>query len=456
MSAMTEQPTTAGASTPEGPAEPAPPTAANAPATAAPTAVPRRDAALRTIYAGSFTAFVGLAIAEVVYPLLVLGFTGKPLLAGLFGVIQFSALVLASVPVGNLVDRHDRRRILIGGETLRAAVATLLAVTLASGHVWLVEIYVAAAVLGVCQPLGSTRTLALRAVAPDGELTRALSVQQAVSAVAQLAGPALGTVLFSVNRSLPFAAIALGTAISALCAYAVRFDGRPHTQRPSVTGANGATDATGTEVETETDAPAEGPFAGLGIIWHHPVMRATMVFLMLVNLVSVPLDLVMIVQARSEGVPTHFIGLILASFAAGGILGAPFIPRLHARLRPGQVLSCLGLLLTVATAAVAVPLGGFWMAGWLAAVGFVVPAAQVLVDVLILQQVPDHRRGRVLSAVMTFLGLGLPLGAAFGGSMLQVLSPATVLLGTAAALACVTCFALAQRDLRRAEWPAAS
>lgn len=417
-------------------------TPTDATAIARPTAL-RHHAGLRGIYAGSFTTFLGLAAAEVVYPLLILGYTGKPLLAGLFGAVQFGALVLASVPVGNLVDRHDRRRILIATDTLRAAAATVLAVTLAAGHVWLVEIYLIAFVLGICQPLSGTRTLALRAIAPEGQLTRALSVQQVVSAAAQLIGPALGTTLYAVNRSLPFAAVALGAAISALCSYTVRFDGRPHAPRPRITGAH-------------TAPAAEGPFAGIGVIWHHPVMRATMVFLMLVNLVSTPLDLVMIVQARREGVPTHFIGLILAACAAGGVLGAPLIPRLHARLRPGQVLSGLGLLMTVATAAVALPLGAFWMAGWLAAVGFVIPAAQVLIDVLILQQVPDHRRGRVLSAVMTFLALGLPLGSAFGGALLQLLSPAAVLLATAAALGCVTLFAVAQRDLRRAEWPAGS
>ena len=74
----------------------------------------RANRALHGIYAGTFTAFIGLAMAEVVYPLLVLGFTGKPLLAGLFGTVQFTALILASVPVGNFVDKHDRRRVLIG------------------------------------------------------------------------------------------------------------------------------------------------------------------------------------------------------------------------------------------------------------------------------------------------------------------------------------------------------
>jgi predicted MFS family arabinose efflux permease len=244
-----------------------------------------------------------------------------------------------------------------------------------------------------------------------------------------------------VNRSLPFVAIAAGLAVSALCAVLVRFDGRPQ--------AAAEEPATG-------EKRADGPFAGLSVIWRDPVMRATMIFIMLFNLVSVPLDLVVILQAEHEGVPTHFIGMIVACAAAGGVLGAPFIPRLHARLRPGRLLSCFGVLVTTACAAMAMPFGGFWMAGWMAAIGFAVPAAQVMVDVLILQQVPDQQRGRVLSAVMTFMGLGMPLGAAFGGVLLQALSPAVVLLGSAGALACVTCHALAQRTLRRAQWPAAS
>lgn len=403
----------------------------------------RANRALHGIYVGTFTAFIGLAMAEVVYPLLVLGFTGKPLLAGLFGTVQFTALVLASVPVGNFVDKHDRRRVLIVSETVRAATATVLAVTLAAGHVWLVEVYLIAFVLGVCQPLSGVRTLALRAVSAPSQLTKALSFQQVVAGIAQLIGPAIGTVLYTVNHSLPFVAIAVGTGISALCAFLVHFDGKP---KPAAA-----------ESGADDDAEPESPFAGLRIIWSHPVMRGTMLFIMLLNMIGVPLDLVLIIQAKHEGVPTHYIGLILASFAAGGILGAPCVPKLHALLRPGQLLIVLGLLLTLACGMIGLfPLGGFWIAGWLAAIGFAVPAAEVLVDVLVLQQVPDHQRGRVLSAVMTFVGLGLPIGATLGGSLLQVLSPTTFLLGAAVACAGVLVFAISQRALRESQWSSAS
>lgn len=423
------------------------------PRTAIPEPPMRANRALHTVYAGSFTAFLGLTMAEVVYPLLVLGFTGKPLLAGLFGTIQFTALLLASVPAGNFVDRHDRRLVLIVSESIRAAMATVLAVSLASGHVWLVEIYLIAAVLGVCQPLSSVRTLALRSVAPASQLTRALSVQQAVSSVAQLIGPAVGTVLYAVNRSLPFVAVAIGMGVSALCAVIVRFDSKPQPAADSPSPADSRTESDANAAKRE----AESPLAGLRIIWANPVMRGTMLFIMLINLIGVPLDLVLIMLAKHENVPTHYIGLILAAFAGGGIIGAPCIPKLYKILHPGQLLIVFGALMTIALTMTALfQLGGFWMAGWLAAIGFAVPAAQVLVDVLILQQVPDHQRGRVLTAVMTLAGLGMPLGAAFGGSVLQIAAPSTVLCGAAVAMAGIAIFAASQRALRTAKWPSAN
>jgi MFS family permease len=413
---------------------------------AASPGVPR--AALPTVYAGSFGAFVGIAIADIVYPLLILGITGKPLLAGLFGAIQLAALTLASIPAGSFADRHDRRRTLIGVESVRAAVATVLAVSLAGGHVSLVELYLTAAVLGACQPFGGVRTLALRTLAPPERLLRVLAVQQVVGATAQLVGPALGTLLYSISRSLPFAATAVAMAVSALCAVLVRFDGRP--KPPPVPAPAAETDAA---VAAGRDRSADGRLAGLGIVARSPVMRSALVFIMLVNTVAVPLDLVVIVRARAEGVPTHYLGLILACGAAGGLLGAPLVPRLHALLRPGSLLSGFGLVVTLACAAMAPPFGGFVLAAGFLAIGLVIPAVQVLMDVLILQQVPDHQRGRVLGAAGTLFAVGTPLGAMLGGTLLQITSATGVLCGVAGSLGLVTLFAAAQRDLRRAEWP---
>lgn len=398
-----------------------------------------RNPRLQTLNLGAFTALSGVAIADVVYPLLILGFTGKPILAGLFGAIQFTAMVICSIPAGGFIDRHDRRHVLVAGEIVRTLLTTVLAVSLVAGHVWLIEVYLVAAALGACQPFTSVRILALRGVVPAEQVTSALASQQIFSGVAALVGPALGAMMFTLSRSLPFTVIAAGMGVSATCAYLVRFDSRPTT--------------TAGEPEAE-DAGSDSPLAGLRIIWGSAVMRSTMLFITMINLIGVPLDLVIIVDARHQGVPTRYLGAILACFAAGGIIGAPLVPRVHALLRPGNVLAAFGLGAATVIALLAAPFGGFWMAGCMLSIGLLLPAVEILVNVLILQQVPDHQRGRVLSAMMTFMGLGAPLGAAFAGTALQTLSPATVLIGAAALLGCVTLVAVSRPDLRAAQWPA--
>jgi predicted MFS family arabinose efflux permease len=159
------------------------------------------------------------------------------------------------------------------------------------------------------------------------------------------------------------------------------------------------------------------------------------------------------VQARNEGVPTHYIGLILAAFAAGAILGAPLIPMLHRRVRPGWLLIGFVALVTAVLPLLAIPLGGFWMAGCVAVIGMAMPALQVLLQVLIFQQVPDSQRGRVVSAAMMLMSLGMPLGAALGGLLLQLFTPADAILCFAAVTGISTLFAVLQRPLRSAVWP---
>jgi len=413
----------------------------------------------QTLTAGGFSAFTGLAIADVVFPLLILGFTGSPLLAGCFGVLQFLATIVGALPAGMFIDRHDRRRVLIVTESVRALAGMALAATLASGHVWLPQIYLVAIVLGFCQPFGAARNIAVRTVVPDGQLTRALSQQQVRTALAQLIGPAVGAALYAAGRSLPFFVCAAALALSALAAVLARFDGRPKAAQEEAdtpdSHSEDAEKAGGKKSGGKKTGgkSADGALAGIRILWNQPLMRAAMLLIMVVNLIGTPIDLILIVQARHEGIPTHYIGLILAAFAAGSIFGAPLVPVVHRRMGPGWMLINFVGLLTAVLALLVLPFGGFWMAGCFIVIGMAMPALQVLMQVLILQQVPDNQRGRVMSAAMMMMSLGMPLGSGLGGLLLQVFSPGTAILAMAAATGTATLFALFQRSLRTAVWP---
>ena len=153
-----------------------------------------------------------------------------------------------------------------------------------------------------------------------------------------------------------------------------------------------------------------GMLAGLRELWGQPVLRATVVLIMGVNTVGAGLELVVIVILRHQAVPAYAIGLALGIGAAGGLAGAPLVGLLH-RLPPGVLLLVVCGIEVPVMALLAVPLGPWWAAGVLFVGLLGVPALRVLADILIIRQAPPERRGRVVTAFMTLIALGMPAGS---------------------------------------------
>ena len=81
------------------------------------------------------------------------------------------------------------------------------------------------------------------------------------------------------------------------------------------------------------------------------------------------------------------------------------------------------------------------------------PANRVLIDTLVIRQAPPGQRGRVVAALMTLIGLGMPADVAGCGLLLRYLpaQAAMLALATAQLLAVAAC--AARRELRQARWP---
>jgi predicted MFS family arabinose efflux permease len=171
-----------------------------------------------------------------------------------------------------------------------------------------------------------------------------------------------------------------------------------------------------------------------------------------VNTVGVGLELVVIVILRHQGTPAYAIGLALGIGAAGGLAGAPLVGFLH-RLPPGVLLLVVCGTEVPVMALLAVPLGPWWAAGVLFVGLLGVPALRVLADILVIRQAPPERRGRVVSAFMTLIALGMPAGVGGCGLLLQYLPAQTAMLVLAVAMAAVTGYGLSRPELRRAVWP---
>ena len=143
--------------------------------------------------------------------------------------------VVCGLPAGAVADRRDRRRLLIGVETMRMINAVVVAAAIFGG--WVVFAYIAVA--AVIQGAGTASTMlarktATRDVVGQDRLIAAFAQEEARSSVSGIAGPLPGGALYSVGRSLPFGADALSNLVALLCILAARVPrGRHRTDPPA-------------------------------------------------------------------------------------------------------------------------------------------------------------------------------------------------------------------------------
>ena len=405
----------------------------------------RRNKAFQTLWAGSAAATLGISVADIAYPLAILGVTGSPADAGFFAAAQTAGMILAGLPAGHLADRRSPRLILIVAEVGRALVTSVIVAALVLGWLSLPLLLIAGVLLGAGQPMTSTaRMLLVRTVVPEDQLTSALTQDEIRINGAELAGPPLAGALYGLRllaHAVPFLFTAGAFVLSLVSALLVKAE-------PDRGGAKHAQSAP----DQAADGQRSGMLAGLKTIWASPVLRATTMLLAGVNAICVGFGIITVVILRDQSVSSTLIGISLGTAAAGGLVGAALVRPLH-RLRPGVLMITVCGLVVPLLALLAVPYGPWWMAGLLFVAMLGVPSIRVLVDVLILRQAPAAERGRVVGAVMTLLTIGMPAGLAVSGLLLQFLSAQAAVLILAGLLAVGVLLCAIRPELWRARWP---
>jgi Major Facilitator Superfamily len=407
----------------------------------------RRNLRFQTIWLGQTATSLGVSVADVAYPLAILAITGSPARAGLFASIQVLGTLLAGLPAGSLADRYDPRTIVVAADACKVAVTAGVVVSLVTGAVTLPLLLAAAALLGIAATITSSARLVLvRTVVPSSQLTQALTQDEVRQNGAALAGPAIAGALYAVRalaHAVPFLFTMASFVISLLTAVAMKI-------MKGTTAHGDTADKDGPSGQAKDGA--RGMLVGLRAIWGQPALRVAMLLIMMVNTVGVGMDLVVIVILRQQAVPSARIGLALGLGAAGGLAGAPLVKRLH-RLRPGVLLLAVCTLFVAVLALIAVPFGPWWVAFLLFAAMLCLPAVRVAIDILVIRPAPEAVRGRVVAGLMTLIGVGMPLGVAGCGLLLQYLPAQAAMLVLAATLAAAVGYCSVRPELRRAQWP---
>ncbi|MFD0266108.1 MFS transporter [Streptomyces sp. NPDC127106] len=353
----------------------------------------------RIIWFGGLLASLGAQLTILGTPLLVLSETDSPATAGLIVAVFDVVLVLSLIPSGAIVDAVERRRLLLWCRFGVGCGAGTVAAGVLLG--WSVlPLVLAVAIAGAM--LSSLSTPAanalMRAVVPAEQLGQATARLQARSAIAQLGGPALGGVLFSVDRALPF--VVESVCLLSSCIIMLRLRTRSRPDKP------------------ERPMSLRHLGGGLRYIWQQPYLRAVVALLSGVNLAYSGLLLVVVTATERLDPSGRSTGLITSVSGAGALVGILLAARLRAELRPRAT-----LVLSSWACAGAVLLAGFApdlvLFGTAMALGFVAAGAMnVVLGSTGLLATPHHLLGRVQGSA-NFLSMSAqPVGPLLAGLLL--------------------------------------
>jgi MFS family permease len=393
----------------------------------------RRNRDFRLLWSGQVVSVFGSQISRLAYPLLVLAMTGSAGRAGVVGAVAAVPYSLAQIPAGLLVDRWDRRRIMLVCDAGRMVALGSIPLAGVLGRVTYAQVLVVAFVEGT---LFVAFNLAERAgipavVSPD-DLSSAVAQNEAKSQGANLAGPAVAGILFGVARLLPFLADAVSYAVSLVTVALLHSN--LSTTRPG--------SATRRSVRRDLRE-------GFTWMWKQPFFRAGAVLVAGVNPVMVAVSLTIIVIVRGEGASPRVIGLVMACGGAGGLLGAVAAPRLLRHISPNTVVWVCSWVWAALLALMAVLRAPVELAALVATVLFLGPLWNVAMQTTRARLIPNHMLGRASSVTLLIAWSTMPAGSLLGGFALQTIGGAGTMRILAALMAAIALAAVLSPSLWR-------
>ncbi len=390
-----------------------------------------RNRDYRLLWVGQALSEAGASASFIALPLLVLTLTDSAAASGLVLGASAAAQLVVGLPAGALVDRWNRRTVMLVCEAVQALAVGALVIGLWRGAVGVEHVVLVVVVLGICRALSEpAEEAALPAIVPERQLSDAVAMNAARGYLGQLSGTALGGVLFGVGRWLPFAVEAVTHVATFLSLLFIRVPAREREPAPL------------SRFHREVGE-------GLKWVWTQPVVRVVAFCAVGLNLFFQAFYLLMIAIAHREGVPAGQIGIMGAMLGAGGILGALAAPRLHRALRPHRAI--VGVFWVI-TALIPVALfldPGIPTGVLFAAAAFLAPTANTTITTYQLLLTPDELRGRLSSVMGVALGIAAIAGPAVGGLLVEFLTPAQAILTCAAGTGLLTVFATLNPTLRK-------
>jgi MFS family permease len=368
----------------------------------------------RRYWIGEALSNLGTRTGNIAYPLLALALTHSAALAGVLAFSRSAAWFVLALPAGALIDRLDRKKLMVLCDLGSALVLATVVVSLAVDRLTYGQLLAAAIVQGVFAVFFSlSESGAVRHLVADDDLPGAIAQNTARDSAAWLAGPPIGGVLYAVQRWLPFVADVVSYLASAAILLSIRKPFHEAREREP----------------WSARAHAREIRDGVAWMWRQPFVRNAALVVGAANFMSNAGSLLMVIVARERGASAPMIGFMMSAAAVGSLGGAIAATRLHRVFSPRAIVVTYPWLGAAAMLLLVFRQPPLLMGAIFGAWVFFGPTWDAIVEGRRLLLTPDEMQGRASSVVYLLALGGAALGPLVGGALVSGLGGAEAFLG---------------------------
>ena len=361
------------------------------------------------LWSANIFSNVGDGLYQVVLPLLAAQVTRSPALVAGVGVMLSLPWLIFALPAGSIVDRFDRRQIMLVVNGGRLLVLFCLTIAVATDFAILPALYIAALLLGIGETLMDT---ALTSIVPALVSRENLNWANARIAAAQtitntFIGPPLAGYLAGIGFAIATGSSTFLYAIAGLALVLLRGPfGTPSGEL------------------ADTERHIWGYLTeGLRFLWNDRLIRKLTLFTASMNLFWAGWAGLFVLYAVAPGpmrLSEFEYGLLLTAMATGGLLGSMLCDRIQKSIgtRNALVLDFLGTIALVGAPALTANALTVGAATFLA--GFGASIWVILVATIRQRVVPNHLLGRVYSANRFISGGVGPFGVILAALVAEI------------------------------------
>ena len=344
-------------------------------------------------------------VLRLAAPLLAVSLTEDPILIGALSALGLLPWLFFAIPIGAIVDRVDRRKALVIGNSLRAVIALFIAFAVSQDfiNIWLLLISVF--FFGICEVLVDTTSQAvLPQILDKSNYERGNSrLQISEVIVSQFAGAPLSGLLYAVSIALPFFFSTTGFILAGLLILLFPFERAINVRKEGDAG------------QAKLGLKGDIKFALNYLYQDKQIFSIVVITTLLGFFYSLSNAIAPLFILKELNVSPALFGVVLAIQGVGALAGSIAAPMVSKYLGRGKALAINVFFASLLVIFIGLSPNAYFFVAVSVLIGFTISVWNILLMSLYQSLIPPELYGRIHGARRTIVWGLMPIGALLGG-----------------------------------------